>query len=78
MSYASFTNGPASTKFPAHSVDLGRAVPARVGRGRLAALLVLASPGIFKLLLGSSVERQQCGTAFRIRRTKRHDVSGRD
>jgi Undecaprenyl-phosphate glucose phosphotransferase len=38
MSYASFTNLPASTKFPAHSV-----VPARVGRGRLAALLVLAT-----------------------------------
>jgi Undecaprenyl-phosphate glucose phosphotransferase len=43
MSYASFSNLPASTKFPAHSVDLGRAVPARVGRGRLASLLVLAA-----------------------------------
>ena len=43
MNYASFTNLPASTKFPAHSVDLGKAVPARVGRGRLAALLVLAA-----------------------------------
>ena len=43
MSYASFTNLPASAKFPAHSVDVGRAVPARVGRGRLAALLVTGS-----------------------------------
>jgi putative colanic acid biosynthesis UDP-glucose lipid carrier transferase len=43
MSYASFTNLPASSESPAHSVDLGRAVPARVGRGRLAALLVLAA-----------------------------------
>jgi Undecaprenyl-phosphate glucose phosphotransferase len=43
MGYASFSNLPASTKFPAHSVDLGRAVPARVGRGRLASLLVLAA-----------------------------------
>jgi Undecaprenyl-phosphate glucose phosphotransferase len=43
MSYASFSNLPASTKFPAHSADLGRAVPARVGRGRLASLLVLAA-----------------------------------
>jgi Undecaprenyl-phosphate glucose phosphotransferase len=43
MSYASFTNLPASTKLRAHSVDLGRAAPARVGRGRLAALLVLAA-----------------------------------
>ncbi len=43
MSYASLTKLPASTKFPAHSVDLGKAVPARVGRGRLAALLVLAA-----------------------------------
>jgi len=43
MNYASFTNLPASTKFPAHAVDGGTAVPARVGRGRLAALLVLAA-----------------------------------
>jgi Undecaprenyl-phosphate glucose phosphotransferase len=43
MSYASFTNLPASTKFPARSVDGGRAVPASVGRGRLAALLALAA-----------------------------------
>jgi Undecaprenyl-phosphate glucose phosphotransferase len=42
MSYAS-TNFPASTKFPGHSVDPGRAAPARVGRGRLVALLVLAA-----------------------------------
>jgi len=37
------TNLPASTKLPAHSVDVGKAVPARVGRGRLAVLLVLAA-----------------------------------
>src|SRR5258708_12374231 len=46
MNYASFTNLPASTKFPkfpGHSVDPGRAAPARVGRGRLVALLVLAA-----------------------------------
>src|SRR3984893_10651843 len=42
MSYAS-TNFPASTKFPAHSVDLGRGARARGGRGRLAALLILAA-----------------------------------
>jgi Undecaprenyl-phosphate glucose phosphotransferase len=43
MSYASFTNLPASTTFPGHSVDPGRAAPARVGRGRLVAVLVLAA-----------------------------------
>ena len=46
MNYASFTNLPASTKFPkflGHSVDPDRAAPARVGRGRLVALLVLAA-----------------------------------
>ena len=50
MNYASFTNLPASTKVPAHSVDVGRAVPARVGRGRLAALLVLAAVTEFLLV----------------------------
>jgi Undecaprenyl-phosphate glucose phosphotransferase len=43
MSYASFTNLPASAKFRAHSVNGGRAVPAFVGRGRSAAVLVLAA-----------------------------------
>jgi len=43
MTYASFTNLPASTTFPGHSVDPGSAAPARVGRGRLVALLVLAA-----------------------------------
>jgi len=43
MNYASFTNLPASSKFPAHSVGDGTAVPARVGRGRLAGLLVEAA-----------------------------------
>ena len=54
MSYASFTNFStnlqASTKFPAHSVDVGRTVPARVGRGRLAALLALAAATEFLLV----------------------------
>jgi Undecaprenyl-phosphate glucose phosphotransferase len=50
MSYASFTNLPASTKFPAHSVEVGSAVPARVGRGRLAVLLVLAASTEFLLV----------------------------
>jgi Undecaprenyl-phosphate glucose phosphotransferase len=50
MRHASFTNFPASTKFPVHSVDVGRAVPARVGRGRLAARLVLAAATEFLLV----------------------------
>src|SRR3984893_7774326 len=50
MNYASFTNLPGSTKFPAHSVDVGRTVPARVGRGRLATLLVLAAGTEFLLV----------------------------
>jgi hypothetical protein len=49
MNYASFTNLPACTNFaahsvfPANSVDGGRAVPASCGKGRLAALLVMAA-----------------------------------
>ena len=43
MNYASFTNLPASTKFPAHSVDGGRAVSACVGMGRLIALFMAAT-----------------------------------
>jgi putative colanic acid biosynthesis UDP-glucose lipid carrier transferase len=50
MKYASFTNLPASTKLPAHSVDGARAVPTDVGRGRLAALLVLAASTEFLLV----------------------------
>src|SRR5262245_35226219 len=50
MNYASFTNLPASTKLPGHSVDVGRAVPARVGRSRLAVLLVLAAATEFLLV----------------------------
>jgi Undecaprenyl-phosphate glucose phosphotransferase len=50
MSYASFTNLPASSKFPAHSVDVGRTVPARVGRSRLAVLLILAAATEFLLV----------------------------
>lgn len=44
------TNLPASTKFPAHSVDVGKAVPARVGKGHLALLLVLAAATEFLLV----------------------------
>lgn len=48
MSYASFTNLPAS-KFPAGSVDVS-ALPARVGKNRLAALLTLAASTEFLLI----------------------------
>ncbi|CAN7712991.1 undecaprenyl-phosphate glucose phosphotransferase [Bradyrhizobium sp. LjRoot220] len=50
MSYASFTNLPASTELPARSVGVGRAIPARVGRNRLAVLLVLAAATEFLLV----------------------------
>jgi Undecaprenyl-phosphate glucose phosphotransferase len=50
MNYASFTNLPASTKLPAHSVDGSRAVPTDVSRGRLAGLLVLAASIEFLLV----------------------------
>ena len=46
MSYASFTNSPASTQFRASSVVGGRGV----GKGRLAALLVLAATTEFILV----------------------------
>lgn len=54
MSYASFTNLPASTKLPAHSVDGGKAIAGDVGRGRLAALLVLAAGTEFLLVAGAA------------------------
>src|ERR1700722_17016366 len=54
MSYASFTNLPASAKFRAHSVNGGRAVPAFVGRGRLAAVLVLAAATEFLVVAVSA------------------------
>ena len=54
MSYASFTNVPASAKFRAHSVNSGSAVSAFVGegrgKGRLAAVLVLAAAAEFLLV----------------------------
>src|ERR1700746_3897131 len=50
MSYASSTNLPASTKFPAHAVDGSKAVSANVGRGGLAALLVMAASTEFLLV----------------------------
>jgi Undecaprenyl-phosphate glucose phosphotransferase len=50
VSYASFTNSPASTKLPAPSVAGGRAIPAGVGKSRLAALLALAASTEFLLV----------------------------
>jgi Undecaprenyl-phosphate glucose phosphotransferase len=50
MTYASFSNLPASTKPPARSIDAGRAIPAGVGRRRLAALLVLVASTEFLLV----------------------------
>jgi Undecaprenyl-phosphate glucose phosphotransferase len=50
MSYASFTNLPASTKLPANSVDLSKGVSSSVGRRRLAALLVTAAATEFFLV----------------------------
>ncbi|MGY2908680.1 sugar transferase [Bradyrhizobium sp. URHC0002] len=46
MSYASFTNSPASTRLPAQSVADGR----RVGKSRLTALLVVAESTEFLLV----------------------------
>ena len=40
MSYASFTNSPASTKFPARSVAVSRAIS---GKRRLTVLLISAA-----------------------------------
>ncbi|WFU38831.1 undecaprenyl-phosphate glucose phosphotransferase [Bradyrhizobium sp. CB82] len=50
MNHASFTNLPASTTLPAHSVDGCTAVPAGVGRNRSAALFVLAAATEFLLV----------------------------
>src|SRR3984885_6911822 len=47
MSYASFTNLPAAAKFRANSLNSGRAIPAFAGRGRSAAVLVLAAAAEF-------------------------------
>jgi Undecaprenyl-phosphate glucose phosphotransferase len=43
MNYASFTNLPASTKFRAHSLDVGRTIPAIVAKRRLIVLLMSAA-----------------------------------
>ena len=51
MNYASLTNLPGSTKFPAYSVGGGTAVSAHVSRNRLAALLALAAATEFLLVL---------------------------
>lgn len=50
MSYASFTNSPASTKRSAHSVTVRKAIPADGGKNRLVALLVLAAGAEFLLV----------------------------
>lgn len=50
MSYASFTNLPASTKFPARSVDVGREIPAAVAKRRLTVLLIAAAANEFLLV----------------------------
>jgi hypothetical protein len=53
MSYASvsnFSNLPASTKFPAHSVDVGRAIPGRVAKRRLTVLLIAAAAAATEFL----------------------------
>ena len=47
MSYASFTNFPASAKFPA---SVGTATAARVARGRLTVLLIAATATEFLLV----------------------------
>jgi hypothetical protein len=53
MNYASFTNLPASAKFPAHSVDGVRAVSASVGRGGLVALLERAATEFFAIAVAA-------------------------
>jgi Undecaprenyl-phosphate glucose phosphotransferase len=50
MSYASFTNVPASAKFPAHPINTGRAVSAFGGRARLTAVLLLGAAAEFLLV----------------------------
>ncbi|MCS3453599.1 Undecaprenyl-phosphate glucose phosphotransferase [Bradyrhizobium elkanii] len=50
MSYASFTNSPAPTERSAHSVTGRKAIPADIGKNRLAALLVLAAGAEFVLV----------------------------
>jgi Undecaprenyl-phosphate glucose phosphotransferase len=49
MSYASYTNVPASTKYLT-SVHVGEAIPARVAKRRLTALLMLAAATEFTLV----------------------------
>jgi hypothetical protein len=43
MSYASFTNLPASAKLQAHSVDVGKAIPSSGAKRRLTVLLISAA-----------------------------------
>jgi Undecaprenyl-phosphate glucose phosphotransferase len=50
MNYASFTDLPASPRFRAHSVDVGRAIPAIVAKRRLTVLLVSAAATEFVLV----------------------------
>jgi len=51
VSYASFTNSPASTKLPAHSIAGGKTIPAGSGKSRMAALLALAASAEFVLVV---------------------------
>jgi Undecaprenyl-phosphate glucose phosphotransferase len=50
MSYASFTNLPGSSKFPAASLDVGKELPAALGKRRRTALLVSAVVSEFLLV----------------------------
>ncbi|MGY4602918.1 Undecaprenyl-phosphate glucose phosphotransferase [Bradyrhizobium sp. USDA 4474] len=54
MTYASFTNLPASPKLQSHSFDDGRTTAGGVGKRRLAALLVLAAGTEFLLVTGAA------------------------
>jgi Undecaprenyl-phosphate glucose phosphotransferase len=47
MNYASFTNLPTSAEFRAHSLDVGRTIPAIVAKRRLAVLLTSAAAAEF-------------------------------
>lgn len=53
MSYVSFTNWPATTKFPAHWADVGDGVSSSAGKRGLAGLLVLAATTEFLLVAGT-------------------------
>ncbi|WP_024516073.1 undecaprenyl-phosphate glucose phosphotransferase [Bradyrhizobium sp. Tv2a-2] len=54
MTYASFSNLPVPTKLPAHSVDLGRAIPAPIAKRRLTLLLIAAAATEFILVTAAA------------------------